>query len=168
MRNSKSLLTSRAVWEETVWTWEFGPRLLGFFTRAWPRWDSFLISDVLVAWIAVAVALIARNWIRRRRVTQGTWIALPVAILPLVIQSLGEDFWQRVFINRMAASPRIFDTVGGKACSESVKARGFLQVARFTCNSPKGRFPCIDANRQFRQSSATRTGNREDSTRNEI
>ena len=69
----------------------------------------FLFPLLLVVWTLVVIVLTVRNWMRKMRIAPVRWVALVFAISLLVVGELPDGFWQRIFITRMAASPRAGD-----------------------------------------------------------
>lgn len=101
----------RLIWEETVWTWERGPQMVGF-SLAHGSGALLLLSPVLLtAWTAIVIALTIWNMIRKKQVSRKRWAALGLILSILVLGSMPEGFWQRAFIKRMAASPRAGDVL---------------------------------------------------------
>lgn len=106
-----SALAARLVWEQTVWTWERGPQMVGFSLAHGFGALLFLFPILLVIWTASVVTITVWNLVRRKRTTASTWVGLGVAALLFLLLGLPEGFWQRVFIREMAASPRAGDLV---------------------------------------------------------
>jgi hypothetical protein len=98
-------LTARIVWEETVWTWRSGPQMLGFSLAHGSGAILLLLPLLLIAWVAVVVALIARNLLKRRAIQRQVWIILGLAGLVFGVLSLPYGLWQRVFVSRLVAKP---------------------------------------------------------------
>jgi hypothetical protein len=69
----------------------------------------FLFPLLLLIWLAVVVGLTVRSVIKKSPIAPMRWAAVTLAILLLVVGELPEGLWQRVFISRMAASPRSGD-----------------------------------------------------------
>ena len=65
-----------------------------------------LFPLLLLIWLAVVVGLTVRSIIKKNPIAPMRWAALTLAISLLVVVDLPEGFWERVFISRMAASPR--------------------------------------------------------------
>jgi hypothetical protein len=104
-----AMLSARLVWEQTVWTWERGPQMVGF-SLAHGLGAIFLVFPLLlVIWTAVVIVLTVQNRIRKSQIAPIRWTALGLAVSLLVLGALPDGFWQRMFISRMAASPRAGD-----------------------------------------------------------
>jgi len=83
--------------------------MVGFSLGHGPGAILFFFPLLLLVWVVVAVVIAVRSRIRKGRFPRGTWVALAVAISLLGALSLPDGFWQRIFINRMAASPHAGD-----------------------------------------------------------
>jgi len=104
-----ALLTGRLIWEQTFWTWERGPQMLGF-SLAHGSYAILLLAPFLQAlWGAVALALMVANLVRKRRTDKPTLIAFGLALLLFSLDFVPSGFWQRLFIREMASSPRAAD-----------------------------------------------------------
>jgi hypothetical protein len=104
-----AILEGRLIWEQTVWTWERGPQMVGFSLAHGLGVFLFLFPILLVLWLAVAVVLTVRSLIRKDQITTQRWVGLGLVVLLFVFMGLPDGFWQRVFIGRMADSPRAGD-----------------------------------------------------------
>ena len=117
----------RIIWEETVWTWERGPQMIGFSLAHGPGVILFVFPSLLAIWTVALLGLSIRSLIRKRQVTRLRWAAIGLAVWLLVVLGLPEGFWQRVFISRMAASPRAGDLLVYATYRGDLRAvRGFL------------------------------------------
>ena len=119
------ILAARFVWEETVWTWERGPQMIGFSLAHGPGVFLLLFPLILILWIVLFVVLVLRNVVKKKRIARRIWVGAALLLLPLVILMLPERFWQRAFIARMASSPRAGDllmTAAGAGDRRTVKA----------------------------------------------
>lgn len=106
---STALLEGRLIWEQTVWTWERGPQMVGF-SLAHGSYAVLLAAPfLLVLWGAVALVLIVVNLFKKRRTDKATPIAFGLAVLLLSVELVPSGFWQRLFIREMASSPRAAD-----------------------------------------------------------
>jgi hypothetical protein len=103
------ILEARLILEQTVWTWESGPQMVGFSLSHGSAGLLLLAPFLLVIWTAVMVALTVRSMIRKNRIATQRWVGLGLVISLFVLMGLPVGFWQRVFISRMAASPRAGD-----------------------------------------------------------
>ena len=97
--------TVRTIWEETVWTWERGPQMVGFSLIHGPGAILLLFYFLLMAWVIGVAAATVWGLYQRHKISIARWAALGASILLFVAQDLGDDFWQRLFIKRMSASP---------------------------------------------------------------
>ena len=102
-------LAGRLIWEQTVWTWERGPQMVGFSLSHGSAGILLLTPFVLVIWTAAAVVLTVRSLIRKNRIATQRWAGLGLVLSLFILLGLPVGFWQRVFIGRMAASPRAGD-----------------------------------------------------------
>jgi ankyrin repeat protein len=104
-----ALLAARLIWEQTVWTWERGPQMVGFSLAHGSGALLLLAPFLLALWGAVALVLIVVNLIKKRRTDTPTYVAFGSALLLFGLLSLPSGVWQRLFIRQMAASPRAGD-----------------------------------------------------------
>jgi hypothetical protein len=103
------ILEARLIWKQTVWTWERGPQMVGFSLSHGSAGLLLLAPFLLVIWTAVVVVLTVRSMIRKNRIATQRWVGLGLVVSLFVLMGLPVGFWQRVFISRMAASPRAGD-----------------------------------------------------------
>jgi Ankyrin repeats (many copies) len=104
-----ALLAGRLIWEQTVWTWERGPQMVGF-SLAHGSGAVLLLSPFLLAfWVAIAFVLIVVNLVKKRRTDTPTWAAFGLAVLLFGLLFVPSGVWQRLFIRQMASSPRAGD-----------------------------------------------------------
>jgi hypothetical protein len=104
-----AMLSARLIWEQTVWTWERGPQMVGYSLAHGPSAVLLLFPFLLVIWTAAVIVLTVRSRIRKSQIAPTRWAALGLAVSLLALGELPDSFWQRVFITRMAASPRAGD-----------------------------------------------------------
>lgn len=104
-----AVLAARLIWEQTVWTWERGPQMVGFSLAHGSGAPLFLFPILLVVWAFVVVTVTIWNLIHRKRVAISTWVALGVVASLFLLMGLPEGFWERAFIHQMTASPRAGD-----------------------------------------------------------
>lgn len=102
-------LAGRLIWEQTVWTWERGPQMVGFSLSHGSAGILLLTPFLLVIWTAAAVVLTVRSLIRKNRIATQRWAGLGLVLSLFILLGLPVGFWQRVFIGRMAASARAGD-----------------------------------------------------------
>lgn len=104
-----AFLAARLIWEQTVWTWERGPQMVGFSLAHGPGAILFLAPLLLALWALVALVHIVANLIRRRATHTRTYVAFGSALLLFGLLSVPSGAWQRLFIRQMASSPRAGD-----------------------------------------------------------
>jgi hypothetical protein len=110
-----ALLAVRLVWEQTVWTWERGPQMVGFVLVHGPFAFLLLAPVALAAWVLLAAILSAWRWWKTRRIPWTVVLGLGAAVGLLVTLSLPEGFWQRLFIARTADAPRAGEILAAAA-----------------------------------------------------
>jgi hypothetical protein len=103
------ILSARIIWEQTVWTWQRGPQMIGFSLAHGPGTILLMFPFLLFLWTVIALVLTLLRKVKRRQISPRTWAALGAAVLLLVLTALPEGFWQRIFIRRMAASSHAGD-----------------------------------------------------------
>jgi hypothetical protein len=106
-----AVLAARLIWEQTVWTSQRGPQMVGFSLTHGSGAIFLLAPVLLLVWGAVALLVILVDLLKRRRPDTPTLAALIAALLLFVLLSLPGGFWQRLFIHRMATSPKAGDLV---------------------------------------------------------
>lgn len=105
-----ALLTGRLIWEQTVWTWQRGPQMVGFsLAHGQLGAISFFVPILLVLWTAIALVMIAIDLVKRRKRDTATCAGLVIALVLFGLLSVPEDIWQRLFIRQMVSSPRVGD-----------------------------------------------------------
>lgn len=104
-----ALLAGRLIWEQTVWTWERGPQMVGFSLAHGSGAVLLPAPFLLVLWVAVALVLIVVNLVKKRRTDPPTWTAFGLAVLLFGLLFVPSGVWQRLFIRQMASSPRAGD-----------------------------------------------------------
>jgi uncharacterized protein (DUF433 family) len=103
------MLFCRLVWEQTVWTWERGPQMVGFSLAHGGGVSLFLFPIGLILWTVGVVIATIWNLFKKRQISLGRWFAIGAIVLLFVSGSLSEGFWERVFISRMARSTHAGD-----------------------------------------------------------
>src|SRR5580693_305455 len=78
-----ALLAGRLIWEQTVWTWERGPQMVGFSLAHGSSAVLLFAPFLLALWVAVALVLIVINLVKKRRIDTTTWAAFGLAVLLL-------------------------------------------------------------------------------------
>ena len=102
-----ALLAVRITWEMTSLTWQQGPQMVGF-SLAHGYYAPLLLSPVLLAiWILVTAIAVLIWKLRHHTITRPTWITLTVAILTLGILSIPQSFYDRIFVAKLAVSPKV-------------------------------------------------------------
>jgi hypothetical protein len=101
-----ALLAGRLIWEQTVWTWERGPQMVGFSLAHGSGAVLFFAPFLLGGWAAIALVVIVTNLVKKRRTDTPTWAAFGLLFGLLFVPS---GVWQRLFIRQMASSPRAGD-----------------------------------------------------------
>ena len=104
-----AILEARLIWEQTVWTWEWGPQMVGFSLAHGPGAILLVFPPLLVIWTMVIITLTVRSRKRKIQTASIRLVALALAVTLISVGELPAGFWQRVFIRRMAASPRAGD-----------------------------------------------------------
>jgi Ankyrin repeats (many copies) len=104
-----ALLAGRLIWEQTVWTWERGPQMVGFSLAHGSGAVLLLAPFLLAFWVAVGGVLIVIDFVKKRRTGTPTWAAVGLAVLLFGLLSVPGGVWQRLFIRQMASSPRAGD-----------------------------------------------------------
>jgi Ankyrin repeats (3 copies) len=104
-----ALLAGRLIWEQTVWTWEQGPQMVGFSLAHGPGAVLFLAPFLLGCWAAIALVVIVTNLVKKRRTDTPTWAAFGLAVLLFGLLFVPSGVWQRLFVRQMASSPRAGD-----------------------------------------------------------
>lgn len=69
----------------------------------------FLAPFLLALWGAVALVLVVVNLIKKRKIDTPTLVAFGLALLVFGLLSVPSGVWQRLFIRKMASSPRAGD-----------------------------------------------------------
>jgi hypothetical protein len=122
-----AMLSARLIWEQTVWTWERGPQMVGFSLAHGTGAILFVFPLLLLIWTAVVLVLTVRSKIGKTKIAPTRWAAVVLAISLLALGELPDGFWQRVFICRMAVSPRAGDLLVYAAYrGDFGTVRGFL------------------------------------------
>jgi hypothetical protein len=100
-----AMLSARLIWEQTVWTWERGPQMVGFSLAHGTGAILLIFPFLLFIWTSIVLLLTLRNKIKQREVSRTSLAALGLAVSLLVLVALPGGVWERVFISRMATSP---------------------------------------------------------------
>jgi hypothetical protein len=104
-----AIFAARIVREQTVWTWQRGPQMVGFSLAHGAGAILFLTPLLLLIWLVVAPGFTIRDKIKKKRFGPARFALLGLAILLLILPSLPDGFWQRLLVSRMAKSPRAGD-----------------------------------------------------------
>jgi hypothetical protein len=70
-----ALLAGRLIWEQTVWTWERGPQMVGFSLAHGSGAVLLLAPFLLAIWVAVGGVLMVIDFVKKRRTDTPTWAA---------------------------------------------------------------------------------------------
>ncbi|HEY0701545.1 MAG TPA: ankyrin repeat domain-containing protein [Candidatus Acidoferrales bacterium] len=121
------VMAARMVWEQTVWTWERGPQMVGFSLAHGSGAFLFMFPVLLVVWLPLALYWTIRSLLKKQGVGIGRWMMMASAVLLLVILSLPKQIWERLFIERMAASPHAVELLQFAAVDGDLKTvRAFV------------------------------------------
>ena len=104
-----TLLAGRLIWEQTVWTWERGPQMVGFSLAHGSGAILLLAPFLLAFWAAIALVVIAINLVKKRRIDTPTWAVFGFAMLLFGLLFVPSGVWQRMFIRQMTSSPSAGD-----------------------------------------------------------
>ncbi len=104
-----ALLAGRLIWEQTVWTWERGPQMVGYSLAHGTGAVLLLAPFLLALWGAIALGLIVVNLVKKRRTDTPTYVAFGIALSLFGLLSVPSGVWQTLFIRQMASSPRAGD-----------------------------------------------------------
>jgi hypothetical protein len=131
-------LAGRLAWEQTVWTWERGPQMVGFSLMH--SGIGILLFLALLVGGPIWILSVAFSWWRNRSFgTMVTWVLLIAYACSWGVLSIPKWAWERVFIDRMVRSSNAADLLfyaAGRGDLETVKAyldRGLSVNAR-TCS----------------------------------
>lgn len=80
-----ALLAGRMVWEQTVWTWERGPQMIGFALVHGSGAILLLAPFLLILWMIIALVMIVVNLVRKHIIDTPTLIAFGFSLLLLGI-----------------------------------------------------------------------------------
>jgi len=104
-----ALLAGRLIWEQTVWTWERGPQMVGFSLVHGSGAVLLLAPFLLAIWMAVSLVLVVIDLLKKKRTDTTTWAAFGLAVLVVGLLFVPSGVWQRLFVRQMASSPRAGD-----------------------------------------------------------
>src|SRR5580704_13424683 len=62
-----ALLAVRLIWEQTVWTWERGPQMVGFSLAHGSSAVLLFAPFLLGCWAAIALVVIVTNIVKKRK-----------------------------------------------------------------------------------------------------
>lgn len=111
------LLATRLVWEQTVWTWERGPQMVGFSLM-----HSSLALLAILALIGGMVWIVAIVIFAIRSRSLGGRLAVSLVIgygLAALLVEAPYGFWQRMVVERLAQGPHaaqfvVYAAAGGE------------------------------------------------------
>jgi hypothetical protein len=95
-------LAARLIWEQTVWSWERGPQMVGFSLAHGGGAILFLFPLVLVGWLVLLAVLTALSLAKKQRISRLRGAGLVVALVVLTALWPSYGFWQRLFAARLA------------------------------------------------------------------
>jgi hypothetical protein len=95
-------LAGRLVWEQTVWTWERGPQLVGASLAQHGGLLLFIFPVLLLGWLLVVTTVTVHDGMKTRRVAWRRVAASAAAVAILAVLQLPYGFWQRTFIDRLS------------------------------------------------------------------
>ncbi len=98
-------LAGRLIWEQTILSWEQGPQMIGFSLTHSSGALLLLFPPLLCVWLLVAGTILGWRFWKIRKVATCSLQAVLSAISLLVLMSLGQQFWMRLFFERFASSP---------------------------------------------------------------
>ncbi|TAH46862.1 MAG: ankyrin repeat domain-containing protein [Elusimicrobia bacterium] len=113
----------RVAWEHTVWTWERGPQMVGFSLMHSGTGLLLLLAFLFAGPIWVLTVLIFA-WRKHSLGNALTWALLFAYAGAWGVLAIPGWAWERVFIERMASSPRAADMLYYAA------VRGDLETVR--------------------------------------
>jgi hypothetical protein len=99
------ILAGRLVFEQTVWTWETGEQMVGYSLAHGYAVSLFATPVVMIVWLLVAIALIIRSALKKRRIAPSSWVALGLALAVLGTLLVPYTVWERIFVAKLAKSP---------------------------------------------------------------
>jgi len=101
-----AVLAARLTWEMTSLTWQQGPQMVGFSLAHGYGAILFFFPIALSVWLLVFLVVCVVRKARRRNVGRLGWSILAVAALTLGVLSLPQGFWDRIFVSKLATSPK--------------------------------------------------------------
>jgi|KBSMisStaDraftv2_1062788.scaffolds.fasta_scaffold277634_2 hypothetical protein len=118
------LLAARLAWEQTVWSWERGPQMVGFSLMH----SGFGILLMLAVWAGVVWVAVALLVGVRRRSIGGQLTIWPLIVYGLawVVMTIPYGLWQRTFIDRFMPRAAEFFTYDA-AVGDLKTVEAFLQ-----------------------------------------
>src|SRR6478736_8674179 len=63
-----AILEIRLTWEQTVWTWQQGPQMVGFSLAHGGGAVLLLFPLLLIIWTVVVIVLTVLSWVRKNRI----------------------------------------------------------------------------------------------------
>lgn len=99
-------LAARLTWEMTLLTWRYGPQMVGFSLAHGYGAVLLFFPFVLLIWIVTFLIICAVRKGRKRKIGRFAWIVLACAVLFLGELSLPQGFWDRIFVAKLASSPK--------------------------------------------------------------
>lgn len=97
-------LAVRVGWEQTVWSWERGPQMVGFSLAHGGGFFLLFAPYWSLAWLLVVAVVSIRQAVRGLRVSFGRLVGLFFCAMVLVASNLSSGVWQWLFIDKFASS----------------------------------------------------------------
>jgi hypothetical protein len=98
-------LAARLIWEQTVWSWERGPQMVGFMLVHGGGALLVFSPALLVGWLAIAIVYLLLRCRRRRPLWWACLIVAGLSAAPFGLMSLSYGFWQRLFVDKLSHGP---------------------------------------------------------------
>jgi len=99
-------LAARLIWEQTVWSWERGPQMVGFSLMhgalGWFTAPMLFSPPILALWLVVTVAYVLWRLAKKRPLSRISLLAIGLSVALIGTLLLPYGFWQRLFVGRLA------------------------------------------------------------------
>jgi hypothetical protein len=100
------VLAARLIWEMTWLTWQQGPQMIGFsLAHGSGGVLLFLFPVLLCLWLLVVAVILIAWKLKRWKIAKQTWQLLACSLVTLGLLSIPQNFWNLVFIGRLAQGP---------------------------------------------------------------
>ena len=100
-----ALLTTRLIWEMTLLSWQYGPQMVGFSLAHGGGVILLVFPLALTVWLFIALVYLGYRFWKTRRIKPSALQAVLTSIGLLVLLSLPQGFWLRLFIDRSSKGP---------------------------------------------------------------